>query len=61
MASTTDVAVRANGPAVIVQTPLPNPSLQVTADHRLKIVDTPVREPNADEVMVHVKATGICG
>lgn len=41
--------------------PLPNPSLQVTADHKLKAVDAPVFAPKAGEVLVHVKATGICG
>ncbi|KAJ5084924.1 hypothetical protein NUU61_009503 [Penicillium alfredii] len=39
----------------------PNPSLQVTADHQLKLVDTPVYAPRRGEVLVHIKATGICG
>lgn len=38
-----------------------NPSLQVTADHRLKLVEAPVPEPGHGEVLLHVKATGICG
>lgn len=45
----------------ILQAPLPNPSLQVTADHNLKSVEVPVYAPGPDEVLVHVKATGICG
>ncbi|KPM37563.1 L-arabinitol 4-dehydrogenase [Neonectria ditissima] len=44
-----------------LQAPLPNPSLQVTADHNLKAVDAPVYAPRTGEVLVHVKATGICG
>ncbi|KAJ5971494.1 Polyketide synthase enoylreductase [Penicillium vulpinum] len=39
----------------------PNPSLQVTADHKLKSVNTPVYAPKPGEVLVHIKATGICG
>lgn len=45
----------------IIHTPLPNPSLQVTADHRLKQVDAPVYAPKRGEVLLQVKATGICG
>lgn len=45
----------------ILETPLPNPSIQVTADHRLKKEDAPVYAPKAGEVLVHVKATGVCG
>lgn len=45
----------------ILQAPLPNPSLQVTADHQLKAVEAPVYAPGPDEVLVHVKTTGICG
>ncbi|KAJ4141131.1 hypothetical protein NW768_000338 [Fusarium equiseti] len=47
--------------AKIIQAPLPNPSLQVTADHNLKRVDAPVYAPQAGEVLLHIKATGICG
>lgn len=39
----------------------PNPSLQVTADHQLKLVDAPVHTPKPGEALVHIKATGICG
>lgn len=45
----------------ILQAPLPNPSLQVTADHKLKAVEAPVYAPGPGEVLVHVKTTGICG
>lgn len=45
----------------IIQAPLPNPSLQVTADHQLKAVEAPVYAPRAGEVLLHVKATGVCG
>jgi hypothetical protein len=38
-----------------------NPSLQVTAHHRIKMVDAPVRKPGRGEVLLHVRATGICG
>ncbi|KAL2801996.1 chaperonin 10-like protein [Aspergillus granulosus] len=40
---------------------LPNPSLQITADHQIKLVEAPVHEPGKGEVLLHVKATGICG
>lgn len=42
-------------------TTLPNPSLQVTADHKLKFVEAPVFKPGRGEVLLHVKATGVCG
>lgn len=45
----------------IIQAPLPNPSLQVTADHNLKQVEAPVYAPQKGEVLLHIKATGICG
>jgi L-iditol 2-dehydrogenase len=38
-----------------------NPSLQVTADHQLKSIEAPVYAPGRGEVLVHIKATGICG
>jgi L-iditol 2-dehydrogenase len=44
-----------------LQAPLPNPSLQVTADHKLKAIDAPVFAPKAGEVLLHIKATGVCG
>ncbi|KAF2247447.1 sorbitol dehydrogenase-like protein [Trematosphaeria pertusa] len=45
----------------MLSTPLPNPSLQVTADHSLKQVDAPVHSPGKGEVLLHIKATGVCG
>ena len=39
----------------------PNPSLQVTADHCIKMQEAPVREPGPGEALIHVKRTGICG
>ncbi|OIW31453.1 putative alcohol dehydrogenase [Coniochaeta ligniaria NRRL 30616] len=38
-----------------------NPSLQVTADHRLKMVEAPVHEPGTGEVLLHIRTTGVCG
>ncbi|RYP48512.1 hypothetical protein DL769_011192 [Monosporascus sp. CRB-8-3] len=38
-----------------------NPSLQVTADHNLKLVDAPIEEPGPGEVTLQVKCSGICG
>ena len=38
-----------------------NPSLQVTADHRIKMVEAPILRPGKGEVLLHVKVTGICG
>ncbi|KAF2711833.1 sorbitol dehydrogenase [Pleomassaria siparia CBS 279.74] len=38
-----------------------NPSLQVTADHKLKQVEAPVYAPKPGEVLLHIKATGVCG
>ena len=38
-----------------------NPSLQVTADHKLKMVDAPILKPGKGEVLLHIKVTGICG
>lgn len=49
------------GDRVPLQVSHSNPSLQVTADHKLKSVDTPVYAPNPGEALVHIKATGICG
>lgn len=39
----------------------PNPSLQVTADHNVLMKDAPVQAPGPGEVLLHIKATGICG
>ncbi|KAI9898611.1 hypothetical protein N3K66_006971 [Trichothecium roseum] len=44
-----------------LEAPLPNPSLQVTADHSLKSIDAPVLAPGAGQVLLHIKATGVCG
>lgn len=41
--------------------PYRNPSLQVTPDHQLKLVDAPVYQPGPGEVLLHIKATGVCG
>ncbi|KAI5274676.1 hypothetical protein E4T47_02185 [Aureobasidium subglaciale] len=41
--------------------PYDNPSLQVTADHQIKIVPAPIGKPGDGEVLLHVKCTGICG
>ncbi|KAF2094759.1 alcohol dehydrogenase [Rhizodiscina lignyota] len=38
-----------------------NPSLQVTADHRIKMVEAPIHAPGPGEVLLHIKTTGICG
>lgn len=38
-----------------------NPSLQVTADHRIKMAPAPVLRPGRGEVLLHIKVTGICG
>lgn len=45
----------------ILPTPLSNPSLQITADHQLKQIDAPVYAPRRGEVLLQIKATGICG
>ncbi|KAI5923938.1 alcohol dehydrogenase [Camillea tinctor] len=46
---------------VKVKTSHPNPSIQVTADHQVKMVEAPVEEPGHGQVLLHIKATGICG
>ncbi|KAI0122380.1 GroES-like protein [Daldinia grandis] len=38
-----------------------NPSLQVTEDHQLKLVDAPIDEPGVGEVTLQIKCSGICG
>ncbi|KAI1385864.1 sorbitol dehydrogenase [Hypoxylon trugodes] len=38
-----------------------NPSLQVTEDHQIKLVDAPIREPGPGQVTLQVKCSGICG
>ncbi|KAJ9301144.1 hypothetical protein DTO271G3_1279 [Paecilomyces variotii] len=41
--------------------PYRNLSLQVTPDHQLKLVDAPIYQPGPGEVLLHIKATGVCG
>ncbi|KAF4591373.1 sorbitol dehydrogenase [Ophiocordyceps camponoti-floridani] len=41
--------------------PYNNPSLVVTADGRVRLHDAPVQDPGPDDVLLHVRATGICG
>lgn len=38
-----------------------NPSLIVTSEHQLKLEDAPVFRPGPGEVLLHIRATGICG
>ncbi|KAI1099067.1 sorbitol dehydrogenase [Jackrogersella minutella] len=38
-----------------------NPSLQVTEDHQIKLVDAPICEPGPGEVTLQIKCSGICG
>jgi L-iditol 2-dehydrogenase len=45
----------------VLKTSHKNPSLKVTADHQIKMEEAPVRQPGPGEVLLHVKATGICG
>ena len=40
---------------------LPNPSIQVTPDQQLKQVEAPIETLKRGQVLVHIKATGICG
>ncbi|KAL7811177.1 GroES-like protein [Trichoderma aethiopicum] len=47
--------------SMTTQTPRPNPSLQATADHNIKLVEAPALRPERGEVLLHIKATGICG
>ncbi|KAH7368816.1 chaperonin 10-like protein [Plectosphaerella cucumerina] len=57
-------AAKMNGTANGIETltaPLPNPALQVTADHSLKAIDAPVLAPKRGQVLLHIKATGVCG
>lgn len=56
-----DIAATALNGGSIIHTSRPNPSLQATADHNLKMVEAPVLEPKRGEVLLHIKATGICG
>jgi L-iditol 2-dehydrogenase len=45
----------------MLSVPFPNPSLQTTPDHHLKLVEAPVYLPQHGEVLLHIKTTGICG
>jgi len=47
--------------STLIKPPLPNPSLQATADQTLKQVEAPVFAPGEGEVLLQIKATGICG
>lgn len=38
-----------------------NPCLKVTAQKTIKLSTSPVREPAHDEVLLHIKCTGVCG
>ncbi|KIW04692.1 uncharacterized protein PV09_04426 [Verruconis gallopava] len=38
-----------------------NPSIQVTPDKQIKKVEAPIETPGKGQVLVHIKATGICG
>ncbi|KAI2631144.1 sorbitol dehydrogenase [Xylaria nigripes] len=38
-----------------------NPSLQITADHQIKMLEAPIEEPRTGEVLLQIKCTGICG
>jgi L-iditol 2-dehydrogenase len=42
-------------------TQVENPSLQVTASHTIKMLEAPILRPGTGEVLLHIKATGICG
>lgn len=55
------IAVATKSDRRVIKVSHPNPSLQVTADHKLKSVEAPVYAPGHGEVLVHIKATGICG
>lgn len=46
---------------VVRDNPVSNPSLQVTADHRILLAPNRILAPLPHEVLVHIKATGICG
>lgn len=46
---------------MVLKTSHNNPSLVATADHRIKVEEAPVEEPGPGDVLLHVKATGICG
>ncbi|KAK9342206.1 chaperonin 10-like protein [Lipomyces starkeyi] len=43
------------------QPTLPNPSLVVTADHNIRMDESPIKRPGNDEVLLHIRTTGVCG
>ncbi|UNI22903.1 L-iditol 2-dehydrogenase [Purpureocillium takamizusanense] len=64
MAPTAIVTAPDAGPgsaAVAAADDMANPSLVVTKDGRIKMEDAPMVDPRPDEVLLHVRATGICG
>ena len=38
-----------------------NVAIETNPNHELNVVDTELPEPGADDCLVHVRATGICG
>ncbi len=38
-----------------------NPSLYVTPEHTIELRDTSIPQPTASQVLIHVRATGVCG
>jgi L-iditol 2-dehydrogenase len=50
-------------PVTEVDTPskVDNPSVQVTADHTIRMVEAPILKPGPADVLLHIKVTGICG
>ncbi|OBA14586.1 uncharacterized protein OGAPODRAFT_25373 [Ogataea polymorpha] len=40
---------------------LPNPSLQTNPEHTLELREQPIELPGPDEVLLRIRATGICG
>ncbi|KAH7561589.1 chaperonin 10-like protein [Bipolaris maydis] len=59
--TTSSVPKQTSATRATIKTLLPNPSLQVTADHKLKLQEAPVYAPTKGEVLLHIKATGVCG
>ncbi|KAK8183871.1 putative alcohol dehydrogenase [Phyllosticta citribraziliensis] len=38
-----------------------NPALKATVDHQISLNEAPIEEPGPGQVLLHIKATGICG
>ncbi|KJZ76871.1 hypothetical protein HIM_03748 [Hirsutella minnesotensis 3608] len=55
------MTVVASRPTVVAKSDMANPSLVVTADGQVKMEEAPIRQPGPDEVLLHIRATGICG